>query len=204
MATVTLLGIRQPFIRQEGLGAIAVQKDPVPENYNGGSNVQAWLKDSFVYTSGTGASVVLNSLATNGTVIYGQAPAAALGSPAASVPPRHLFGVGGADNMGLHYPFDVRDRIIEMNLASTTLASIGTVNGASWAGGGTDSGPAIAAGQQYGVIVPTSGTYNKINFIDVKNTTNKLFEIVALAPGEIATSANSRVWAKVISSVIQG
>lgn len=200
---VTLLGVKVPFIREEGLGAISVMKDPQPEN----GTSQTWLAGSFTYTSGTGASTVLNGLATNGTVIYGVAPHAAFGSiSATATPPQHLFGFGGPGNTALHYPFDPRERIIEMNIASTTIASIGAAGGATWAGGGatTDTTPALAPGQQYGVIVPTSGTYLGYQFIDVSNTTNKLFELVGLAPTEITTSQNPRVWAKVIPSIIQG
>lgn len=184
--------ITQPFIRMEGQGAVAVQKDAVTEAAS-----QTWLAGSLVYTSGTGASVVLNGLASAGTVIYGQSPDSAVGS-GASVPPSRLFGT-------LHYPFDVRDRILEINIANTSAsgAQTGTTSGVTWAGGGT-SGVALAPGQQYGVVVPTSGSYAGMQFMDVTNTTQKLFEIVALAPGQATTDNNPRVWVKVIPTVLQG
>lgn len=204
---VTLLGIKNPLIIQEGLGAIAVMKDPVPESYLS-STAQTWLKNSFVYTSGTGASVVLNGLATNGTVIYGQAPHAAFGGPAATVgavPPASLFGNGGPDTTPLHYPFDVKERIIEINIANNSAsgATIGTTSGVAWDGSGTN-GVALAPGQQYGVIVPTSGAYAKMTFLDVTNTTNKLFEIVRLAPNELTDANSGRIQVKVIPTIIQG
>lgn len=189
--------IGQPWIIQEaGSNQPTVQKDAWPEA--GSSN---WLKGSFVYTSGTGASTVLNKLASAGTVIYGQSPDAAKGVVAPSIalqPPNSLFGL-------LHYCFDPRDRIFEMNIANASAsgAQTGTTSGVTWAGGGT-SGVALAPGQQYGVVVPTSGTYVNVQFIDVTNTTQKLFEIVRLAPGVSVDDNNPRVWARVISTVIQG
>lgn len=185
--------IAGPIIREESGAGIPVQKDPVTE-----ASSMAWPKSAFVYTSGTGASVVLNGLATAGTVIYGLAPAAAIGT-GKSTPPDALFGL-------THYPFDVRDRIIEMNI-SGSQATIGTASGATFAGGGTN-GVALAPGQQYGVLVPTSGTYKGIAFVDVSNTTQKVFEIVSIAQNSqyviATTDNNTRVWVKVIASVIQG
>lgn len=183
--------IRNPFIIQEdGANEPSVQKDPVPEN----STTQVWLDNGLVYTSGTGASVVLNGLATAGTVIYGQSPDAAKGTGSLVVP-NALFGNN-------HYPFDVRNRIIEINI-SGSQATIGTSSGATYAGGGTN-GVALAPGQQYGVLTPTTGTYANVNFLDVSNTSQKLFEIVRLAPNRATTDNNPRVWIKVIPTVIQG
>lgn len=186
--------ISGPSIWQGAGYGVEVMKDPVVE-----ASSQAWPKSSFVYTSGTGASVVLNGLATAGTVIYGLAPAVAVGTGAVT-PPNTLFGT-------THYPFDVRERIIAMNI-SGSQATIGTTSGATWTGSGTN-GVALAAGQQYGVLVPTSGTYKGLGFVDVSNTTQKLFEIVAIFPSTgsatIATSDNNtRVLVKVIPTVIQG
>lgn len=177
-------------LKEEAYNGVPVQKDPVVEN----GTSQTWLKSSFVFTSGTGASVVLNGLATAGTVIYGLAPASAVGTGATN-PPATLFG-------NTHYPFDPRDRIFAINI-SGSQATIGTTNGATWAGGGTN-GVALAPGQQYGNLTPTSGTYANINFLDVSNTTQKVYEIVRLDPGNLTSDNNPRVWVKVIPTVIQG
>lgn len=192
--------IQMPQIFQESGFFVPVQKDPVGEAAS-----QSWLAGAFVYTSGTGASVVLNMVPVNGTVIYGQSPDAAIGSgspPVMLKPPQSLFGL-------MHYPFDPRDRIFAVNLhaggtgGTANDAVIGTVNGATWAGGGT-GGVALAPGQQYGICVPASGAYVKYQLLDVSNTTNKVFEIVALAPGFATSDANPRVLVKVIPTVLQG
>lgn len=186
--------IAMPFIiQEEGSNQPTVQKDAVPEN----GTSQTWLQGAFVYTSGTGASTVLNGLATAGTVIYGQSPDNAIGTGSTVVPNR-LFGSN-------HFCFDVLGRVFEINIASATAgqAVIGTTNGVTWAGGGTN-GVALAPGQQYGVLVPTTGTYNNYQFLDVNNTTQKLFEIVALPPYSATTDNNARIWVRVISTVTQG
>lgn len=180
--------IAMPEIREEGQGAIAVQKDPIAEG-----TTQTWLANSLVYTSGTGASVVLNKCATDAVLCFGLAPQAAVGSGTATalvVPPNYLFGRN-------HYPFDVRDRIIEMNIVGT-IGTMGTTSGAAWDGTGT-SGVALAPGQQYAILCPTSGTYNGFQFVDVTDTTNKLVEIVALAPNQATSDNNPRVWVKIIN-----
>lgn len=182
--------IRNPFIVEEaGSNQPSVQKPPITEN----GTSQTWLDNGLVYTSGSGASVVLNGLATAGTVIYGQSPDAAKGTGSLVVP-NALFGAN-------HYPFDCRDRILEINI-SGSQATIGTTSGATWAGGGTN-GVALAPGQQYGVLTPTTGTYANVNFLDVSNTSQKLFELVQLAPGRATTDNNPRVWVKVIPTVLQ-
>lgn len=187
---LTALGIKQVNIVQEGQGAVAVQKDAVTE-----ATSQTWLAGSLTYTSGTGASMVLNGLATDGVLVYGMSPDSAVGT-GSSVPPARLFGTQ-------HYPFDVRDRILEINaISGTNIATIVSA-GVTWAGGGT-GGVALAAAQQYAVFVPTSGTYTNINFLDVDDTTNKLFEIVSLAPNQSTADGSPRVWVKVIPTKIQG
>lgn len=190
---MALIGIAQPFIREEAGGNHpCVQKDAVPE-----AGSSTWLVQSLVYTSGTGASTVLNKLATAGTVIYGQSPDASKGSGALT-PPTALFGLN-------HYCFDLRDRILEINIASATatVTTINTTSGVTWAGGGTN-GVALAPGQQYGVLTATSGPFLNYQFLDVNNTTQKVFEIVALAPNQATTDNNPRVWVKVIPTVLQG
>lgn len=185
--------INVPFIRQEdGANEPTVQKDAFPE-----ASSQAWLAGALLYTSGTGASVVLNELATAGTVMFGQSPDSAVGS-GDTKPPSRLFGSN-------HYCFDIRNRILEMNIASATagIGTIGTSSGVTWAGGGTN-GVALAVGQQYGVINPTSGVYKGMQMIDVNNTTQKLFEIVALPPGTPTTDNNPRIWVRAITTVLQG
>lgn len=184
--------IAAPFIVSElGVNSSAVQKAAVTEAAS-----MAWPANSFVYTSGTGASVVLNACASDATACYGLCPDSAVGS-GSSVVPNRLFGTQ-------HYPFDCRDRVIEINAvgSSASGANIGTTNGVTWAGGGT-GGVALAPGQQYGLIVPTSGTYVGVNFLDVTETTAKMFEILSLAPGQATTDNNPRVWVKILEAMTQ-
>lgn len=188
-----------PFIIQESASNNpAVQKDAVPE-----AAAQNWLPQSLVFTSGTGSAVVLNVVPTAGTLVYGLSPDGAKGttSPAIALqPPQALFGLN-------HFPFDLRDRILEINAVSGTAgnAVIGTANGVTWAGGGTN-GVALAPGQKYGCFRASAGTYDKIQFLDVNNTTaaQQLFEIVALAPNQAVGDQNPRVWVKIVEDKIQG
>lgn len=189
--------IAMPSLRAEGPSGNSqtVQKDPVTE-----ANTQAWLAHSFVQTSGTGAAVALQRCASAATAIYGFSVDAAKGTGTAAAlltPPFTLFGL-------LHYCFDPRDRIFEINATngSASGANIGAT-GVTYAGGGT-GGVALAVGQQYGILTMTSGTYSGYQTLDVTNTTQKVFEIVALAPGQLTTDNNPRLWVKVIASVIQG
>lgn len=193
---MALITVAQPYLRAEGPSANSqtVQKDPLAEAAS-----QTWLANSFVQVTGT-APGTLQRCAAAATTIYGLARDAAKGSTTAAallVPPFTLFGLN-------HYVFDPRDRIFEMSLTNGSLsgANIGA-NGVTYAGGGT-GGVAIAPGQQYGILTMTSGTYSGYQTVDVTNTTQKVFEIVALAPGQLTTDANPRVWIKVIASVIQG
>ncbi len=191
--------IAQPFIIQEGQSnSPCVQKDAVPEI--AASN---WLAGSLVFTSGVGAAVVLNVVPTAGTLVYGQSPDAAKVSttPAELLkPPFALFGLN-------HFPFDLRDRIVEVNAVSGTAgnAVIGTANGVTWAGGGTN-GVALAPAQKYGLFRASAGTYNLMQFLDVNNTVaaQQIFEIVALAPNQSVNDNNPRVWTKIVEDKIQG
>lgn len=199
--------IAMPFIVQEGPGhGICVQKDAVPE-----AATQVWLAGALVFTSGTGASVVLNKAAASQALIYGQSPDASKGSGTVAnllKPPFALFGLN-------HFPFDLRDRILEINVADDSLAgaTIGLTTGPTWAGGGTN-GQALAPGMFGRLIVPTSGTYLDYNFFNAHNAgvapasttqaATHIFEIIALAPGQSVNDNNPRIWVKLAENRIQG
>jgi hypothetical protein len=193
---MSLIAVAMPRMAQPpGSNQPFVQRDKVLEG-----TTQTWLKNSLVQITGTGASVVLQRAASAATVIYGLAPQAAAGSGTADalvVPPAFLFG-------RYHYPFDLRDVILEITATngSASGANIGA-NGVTWAGGGT-GGVALAPGQQYGLLTMTSGTYDKYQTLDVTNTTQKVFEIVRLAPGMLTSDNNPRLWVKVIPTALQG
>lgn len=190
--------IGQPTIWQEQGPELPVQKETLPEKT--AATIAFWLAGSFVVSTGTGVSVVLEGVLTAGTLIYGFCPDAALSNGVAiatPTPPTALFGFN-------HSCFDPRDRVFSMNLANASAAgaTIGLNTGVNYIGDGTN-GVAIAPGQQYGIVRPTSGTYNQVQFVDVTNTTQKVFEIVGPDPRGKTTDASCRVLVKVIPTVIQ-
>lgn len=184
-----------------------MQQPGVPEAAS-----QNWLRSTLVQITGTGADVRLQRAAAAATALYGLAPQAATtqgvasGSPTQGIliqPPQSLFST-------THYPQNLRGVLLEINISNGSLsgANIGATTGVTYAGGGTGGVP-LAPGQQYGLITLTSGTYNKYQLLDVTNTTQKLFEIVQLAPSwggvaQTTTDNNPRVWVKLIDSVLQG
>jgi hypothetical protein len=194
-----LARIAQPEIYAEaGSNQPGVQKQAVTEKA-----AQSWLLNTLVYTSGTGAAVVLEPCLTAAVLCYGLCPDASKGTTSPPVmlqPPQALFGLN-------HFPFDVRDRFLEINAsnASASGANIGLTTGVTWNGGGT-SGVALAPGQQYGLIRLTSGIYAGYQMLDVTNTTQKFFEIVDLSQrggGQSKDDNNPRLIVKVIPTLIQ-
>lgn len=191
--------IGQPAIWQEQGPELPVQKDAIAEKT--AAIIASWLQSSFVVRTGVAPAVVLEACLSAATLIYGMSPDAAFSAGVAiptPVPPVGLFGFN-------HYPFDPRDRIFSMNIAdgSASGATIGLVTGPSYNGDGTAAVP-LAPGLQFGIVRPTSGTYKDFQFVDVSNTTQKVFEIVGPDPRGRQTDANCRVLVKVIPTVIQG
>lgn len=191
-ATIAAL-IGSPTLWEEHQASVPVQKDPIIEKAS-----TSWFAGSFVVRTGTDVNVVLEPVITDGVLVYGQSPDAAFGTSAAPTPPTGLFGLS-------HYPFDVRDRIFSINISDSSAsgARIGVNTGVNYNGDGT-SGVALAPGQQYACIRPTSGTYSGVQFLDVTDTTNKVFEIVGFDPRGKATDASCRVLVKIIPTTIQG
>jgi hypothetical protein len=186
--------IAMPFIRHERTGSSpAVQKVAVPEK----ATPETWLAGALVQLTAGAVPATLTVCPTAGVLCFGQSPDAAKGSSTPSnllTPPYTLFGLN-------HFVFDVKDRIIEIN-AAAALTNVGTTNGVTWAGGGT-GGVALAAGQKYGLLTGTTGTYNKYQFMDVTNTTNLFFEVVGLAPFQSVDDNNPRVLVKILDAVLQ-
>lgn len=190
--------IGMPTLYQEQGPEVPVQKPSLPEKT--AATIATWLAGSFVVRTGSAPSEVLEAVLSNALLIYGVSPDAAFSAGATiptPMPPVSLFGFN-------HYCFDPRDRIYSINIANNSAAgaTIGLNTGVSYLGDGTN-GVALAAGQQYGIVRPTSGTYNNVQFLDVTNTTNKVFEIVGVDPRNIPGCASTRVLVKVIPIVIQ-
>lgn len=189
---MSIINPDMPRLFQPPTGNVAfLQKGPLAE-----AAAQNWFARTLVQVTGTGGSEKLQRCAAAATAIFGLAPQAARGSATLN-PPDALF-------RDKHYPFDVRDIILAMTISNGSLsgANIGAT-GVTYAGGGT-GGVALAPGQQYGLITLTSGTYDKFQFVDVTNTTQKVFEIVGLAPGMLTTDNNARVLVKVLTAALQG
>lgn len=184
-----------------------VQKNRLAE-----AAAQSWLAMSLVQIAASGGNQTLIVAPAAATVVYGLAPSAAAGTGGVLTPPDNLFrGTNPVTGTAakIHFPFDLRDVILEMTLSNGSLsgANLGA-NGVTYAGGGTN-GVAIVVGAQYGLVTLTSGTYNKYQFVDVQNTTQKVFEIVGLAPSaygvaQTVTDNNPRVLVKVIPAALQG
>lgn len=204
--------VKMPSIFQEGpsSNSPSVQKDPILEAGAPDSTgtprgtVQSWLAGSLVQevmiatahrrlqrTPGGGAAPA--------TLVYGMSPDAAKVSttPASLLqPPNALFGLN-------HYCFDVRDRILEINIGTATDANLGTNVGVTYNGGGT-GGVALEPGAKYGLRVVAAGVYTGIQILNVADTTNLVLEVVGIAPDKNPDNNSSRIMAKVIPTVIQG
>lgn len=192
--------IRMPSIFQEGpsSNSPSVQKDPLQEAAS-----QAWLAGALVQRTGTGSSARIQRTPGGGaspaTLVYGMSPDAAKGSGTAAAllqPPYALFGLN-------HYCFDVRDRILEINIGTATDANLGTSSGVTYNGGGT-GGVALAPGLQFGLRVVAAGSYTGYQIMNVADTTNLVFEVVGIAPDKSPDNNSSRIMVKVLPSVIQG
>ena len=208
--------IAQPRILSEGLGAVSVQKSPLPEKL-----AAAWNAGNLVFRSGTGASAVLERCLAAAVLVYGLA-AASTKQLAAAVngsydpgPPTTLFApksVGG-NLLPVHYPFDLRDRFLEINITneSASGAAIGAGTGAAWDGTGTN-GVALAPGFFGELLLITSGTYAGYHTFNVGPTipasatqaATHLLEVVRLAAGMGTADNNPRIIVKVIPTKIQG
>lgn len=184
-----------------GSGAPFVQKGKIAE-----AAAQTWLASSLVRIAAAVGVQTLEkcpqSTGASSRLVYGLSPDSSIGTGGATTPPARLF-------QNFHYPYDLRDVILEMTLSNNSLsgANLGA-NGVTFAGGGT-GGVAVAIGRQCGLITLTSGTFNNYQFVDVTDTTNVVFEIVGLAPKafgvkQTVTDNNPRVLVKVLPASLQG
>lgn len=131
---------------------------------------------------------VLTLIPTDGVLIYGQTPD--IQHAATDIPPTALFGEN-------HYVFSPLDAEIEINT--------GTLSGTAMVIGASAAKPAdVTVGTQYGIAVPTTGTYAGYQFLDPTEVTALLFQVTSNAiDGVISTDQNGRVRVKIIPSKIQ-
>lgn len=149
-----------------------------------------WIQGgTIVYLS----SGLLNPVATDGVLACGYCFEASAAS-AASNPPttRH--------NPHIHWPFNVRDVLFLVNITDAS----GHVTEAD----GAPQLSEVVIGERYAMNRPTSGTYDKVQMLDVDDTTNDFWEVVAkptLIDGiaNVAATYNGLVIAKIIPSLIQ-
>lgn len=159
---------------------------------------QSWVGNTLVQIAGSGVATTIQRAAAAATVLAGLVTTNAFGTASVPMPPQAL--TQSKD----HLVSTLKDAILEISV--TDASASGANNGATgvtWAGGGTN-GVALAVGQQYGLLLITSGVSNNIQTLNVQNTTQKVFEIVGIKPGVSLTEPNPRVLVKVIASAIQG
>ncbi len=158
---------------------------------------QSWVGPTLVQFTGTGGAPTIQRAAAAATVLAGLVTTSAFGSAALPLPPAALTGEKN------HLLRTLKDAILEISVtdSSASGANIGA-SGVTWSGAGTN-GVALAPGQQYGILLITSGANANIQTLNVQNTTQKVFEIVAIKPGVSVTEPNPRVLVRVIPSAIQ-
>ena len=165
--------IRQPFLERKSQN-LQIQKAVQPDN--GDSSV--FLPNSFVVLSGG----LLVAVATAGVLVYGwSADKSHLSTDHA---PDALYGQN-------HWPFDPTDAQFVMNITDNS-GHIGQAAGAPQLS-------VAVVGTSYGIYKNTGG-YQMVNISD---TTNKLFTVMALYPNQALTDYNGRVIVKVIDTCIQ-
>lgn len=149
-----------------------------------------WIAGGTIVTITSG---LLNPVVTDGVLACGYCIEASAATAAASPPAtRH--------DPHIHWPFNVRDCLFLVNITDAS-GNIGAANSAPQLS-------AIAIGERYAMLRPTSGTYAKYQFLDSSDTTNDFWEVVAkpaLVDGiaNVAATYNGLVIAKIIPSLIQ-
>jgi len=99
-------------------------------------------------------------------------------------PPTALYG-------NRHWVFDPRDSQFEINISNGSTFGVGTL-------------ASVVVGGQYGIMRPTSGTYQGYQTLDYSNTTNLFFTVVGFPDGQASTDLNPRVIVELIPTIIAG
>lgn len=94
-----------------------------------------------------------------------------------------------------HWPLDILDAILEINVTNGT--------GAIGVAGSAPQGTALTLGSQYGIYTGTAGAINGIQFINSADTTNKIFQVVGFSESGTSADYNARVLVKVVPSTVQ-
>lgn len=174
MATQAQITMPSPFRNSENM---AKQRSKQSDGGN------TFIAGAFVKL----ATGVLATLATGDVVIYGQTPDKSHLST--DRPPDALYGEN-------HWPFDLAGVQFDIN--------VGHANGTDVTIGASAKTPAdVTLGSQYGILVPTTGVYAGVPFLDPTNTSTKLFRVISKVDGVAETDQNGKVRAQLIGSVIQ-
>lgn len=151
------------------------------EKLGNGSNT--FLAGSFVKI----ASGVLAALATGDSAPYGYALNPSV--PAGAQRPNYYWLTP--------YVYSLLGDLEFVINVSDASSHVGQANGA----------PQLSAavlGSKYGIVSPTSGTYNGYQFLNTADTTNTLFIVTGVAPGALATDYNGLAKVRIDPSKIVG
>ncbi len=175
MATQAFIYVPKLVRQKENMN---IQRAPITD----GSN--SFLAGALVKIS----SAALATLATADVTIYGQTPDAS--HAATDKPPTALYGE-------MHYPWD-------LGLGAELEINVGAANGSDVTIGASAKTPGdVAVGTSYGILVPTTGAYAGVPFLDPTNTTNLIFKVVAFVDGVGSTDYNGRVRVTIVPTTIQ-
>lgn len=165
--------IRMPFLERRK-DNLHIQK-PVQPN-----GATTWPARSFVKL----AAGVLTPCVTADTVCYGWCSEPSLGTPA-QAPPASLYGL----NHWAQDPSGPTQFIVNITDAS---GHIGQANAAPQLS-------AVAIGASYGLYRDANG----VQYLNVSDTTNLFFKVIALYPGQATTDYNGLVLVELVLAAIQ-
>lgn len=166
--------IQQPFLARE----VQTNRDVMKQGVACGSNV--FLARSLVYLTGGGQ---LAAVPTAGTAIYGQSPGPSV--TGAEIPPVALYPIV--------YPWDLRQGQLNINIT----------NNAGTRGAGAPTLADVAVGGQYGVLRFADGDEIGMHALNVQDTTNTLFKVIGIFPGQAAGDTNPIVLVEILPSRLQ-
>jgi hypothetical protein len=168
-----------PSLIQERGTNMDVQRSPIPADSGQAFKIGALVKNV------SGEAVVC---VTAETLVWGQTPTDAFAD--GTRPPTSLYN-------NLVYAFDLQNAVLEINTgkANGTDVTLGTST--------TNSAGACTIGTSYGILVPTTGTYAGVPFLDPTNTTNDVFTVTGYIAGQDNDDYNSRLYAKLVAAAIQ-
>lgn len=171
--------ILMPRLREEIGTNLDVMRPVIPA-----SATNTFLQNALVKN----VSGELKVCVTAETLVWGQAPCPSF--PSGTRPPTSMFG-------NSVWAWDLSKAQLEINTgkANGTDVTIGTST--------TNSPGAVTVGTAYGILVPTTGTYAGVPFLDPTNTTNLVFRVAGFKPGVDPTDYNGRLFVTLVPAALQ-